>query len=161
MRNDYTDYLMHSHKYDAKKWIKGKWRYFYDEKLGGKEKRQYEKDRTAFENARNDLNVKQKTVRKSKNPSDAYSKENLAYRNSAGKYLKTYHDVSESKAEYENTSLGKLDKAKSKAKAKYDTKNIGHFGLGSSCYHQVKKTRTKTLVSAASTIDQSVSYSYY
>lgn len=120
MRNDYTDYLMHSHKYDAKKWIKGKWRYFYDEKLGGKEKRQYEKDRTAFENARNDLNVKQKTVRKSKNPSDAYSKENLAYRNSAGKYLKTYHDVSESKAEYENTSLGKLDKAKSKAKAKIE-----------------------------------------
>ena len=35
------------------------------------------------------------------------------------------------------------------------------MGLGSSCYHQVKKTRTKTLVSAASTIDQSVSYSYY
>lgn len=55
MRNDYTEYLMHKdHKYLSKKWNKGKWQYIYDEKLGGRAKRAYQRADIHYEHAVDD-----------------------------------------------------------------------------------------------------------
>ena len=54
MRNDYTNYLMHrDHKYIDRKWVRGKWQYIYDEKLGGKEKKVVDRTQSNVTSATN------------------------------------------------------------------------------------------------------------
>lgn len=70
MRNDYTNYLMHrDHKYIDRKWVRGKWHYIYDEKLGGKEKKATEQTQS---------NTMSSTINTRKDPTSDYGKTTLA-----------------------------------------------------------------------------------
>lgn len=134
MRNDYTSYLAHGHKYDAKKWIKGKWRYFYDYNLGGLEKKRKEKADIEAANAETNYKVKvnydnkMREEWKKKNPSiykdydsSETGKKNQKARKSANtRAFEAMNAKEKADAEYNKTVLGKLDKAKAKAKAKIE-----------------------------------------
>lgn len=134
MRNDYTSYLAHGHKYDAKKWIKGKWRYFYDYNLGGLEKKRKEKADIEAANAETNYKVKvnydnkMREEWKKKNPSiykdydsSETGKKNQKARNSANtRAFEAMNAKEKADVEYNKTVLGKLDKAKARAKGKIE-----------------------------------------
>lgn len=106
MYNDYPNYLMHkSHKYIDRKWVKNKWQYIYDEKLGGKEKKAYEQAKTREQNAIVTYRVRRNTSKAAK----AEREMNNAIAN---------RDVLE--ARYKETAIGMIDSAKAKGKALAD-----------------------------------------
>lgn len=47
-----------NHKYKAREWVNGAWRYIYNEKLGGNEKREFEKARIRYQNSEVKQNVR-------------------------------------------------------------------------------------------------------
>lgn len=126
MRNDYTDYIMHSskgeerknHKYKAREWVKGKWQYIYDEKLGGRAKREFENADVRFRNAQNDARAKDryydKTVRDHNSDAGLVERTEAALRrDKSHKNLdKSASEMLEKKDKYFNSAIGKLDNAK-------------------------------------------------
>lgn len=106
MRNDYTEYLMHKdHKYLSKEWVKGKWQYIYDEKLGGKEKKAYEKAKTT--------NYHDKTLLKVRNN---HLRDAVINRNEAKNELDTNQKTLSKYANKLSEASQKLKEAKSKDK---------------------------------------------
>lgn len=125
MRNDYTDYIMHSskgeerknHKYKAREWVKGKWQYIYDEKLGGRAKREFENANVRYINAVNDAKVKARTaVRVSgdwdnSSPADALRAQKKALE-ASNKLGSTQAEAIKKRDKYFDSPIGKLDNAK-------------------------------------------------
>lgn len=125
MRNDYTDYIMHSskgeerknHKYKAREWVKGKWQYIYDEKLGGRAKREFENANVRYINAVNDAKVKARTaVRVSgdwdnSSPADALRAQKKAL-NASNKLDQAAAEAVKKRDKYFDSPIGKLDNAK-------------------------------------------------
>lgn len=126
MRNDYTDYIMHSskgeerknHKYKAREWVKGKWQYIYDEKLGGRAKREFENADVRYQNAKIDARAKEryydKTVRTHGSDAGLVERTGAALRRdeSNRKLDKTASEMLEKRDKYFNSAIGKLDNAK-------------------------------------------------
>lgn len=128
MRNDYTDYIMHSskgeerknHKYKAREWVKGKWQYIYDEKLGGKEKKAMDSSKVRYTNAKVKEKVRYEHADKEwrENGGDFKKGSNLANEWSSAWLEKSRakDEYDKKHNEYSKTAIGKLDQLTSKAK---------------------------------------------
>lgn len=153
MRNDYTEYLMHKdHKYLSKEWVKGKWQYIYDEKLGGKAKRAYEKAKTVNDHdktllklrndhlrdsvinrneAKNELYTNQKMLSKHANTNNVnkskYDTYNKAVSDSSVKYADSVKKVKNAQSEYSEASNNESasDSKLKSAKNDYDKTALG------------------------------------
>ena len=132
MRNDYTDYIMHAnrngkerenHKYKAREWVKGKWQYIYDEKLGGKEKRAMESSKVRYANAKLKEKVRYEKADKEwrENKEEFKKGSNLANEWSSALKEKDHAEDEYNKKynEYSKTLIGKLDQLTGKAKTAY------------------------------------------
>lgn len=110
MRNDYTDYLMHrDHKYLSREWVKGKWQYIYDEKLGGKQKHAMVKAKSELNGAESDIKLRNKRL---KDHNGSYSPGELLTPESQRRYDNAASDLKDKKKDYDKTVLGKIDKVK-------------------------------------------------
>lgn len=100
MRNDYTNYLMHrDHKYIDRKWVRGKWQYIYDEKLGGKEKKAVDRAQRNLDSATNSIH-------------NAYShpqSDVSEYTNSMTSYANAANEYTNARYAYAKTPLGKCE----------------------------------------------------
>lgn len=123
MRNDYCDnYLAHAkgeerkgHKYLSREWIKGKWQYIYDEKLGGKQKKALSNANTRAYNARHDEKMAKGRLSNDPVPWNKVSEEqrkqsDYMKANTERKNAEKAADLAKTK--FDSTILGKAEKAK-------------------------------------------------
>lgn len=158
MRNDYTDYIMHSskgeerknHKYKAREWVKGKWQYIYDEKLGGRAKREFENADVQYRNAKTDARAKEryydKTVRDHNSDAGLVERTEAALRRdeSNKKLDKASSERLEKKEKYLDSPMGKLGKTAQdilKTRDKYLDSAMEKLGIAK---HNEKKDAEKT-----------------
>lgn len=106
-----------NHKYKAREWVKGKWQYIYDEKLGGRAKREFENANVRYINAVNDAKAKARTaVRVSgdwdnSSPADALRAQKKAL-NASNKLDRAQAEAVKKRDKYFDSPIGKLDNAK-------------------------------------------------
>lgn len=102
-----------NHKYKAREWVKGKWQYIYDEKLGGNEKRNAEMSRVKYANAHTQTRLLQK------NPwsnSTYDSNKKTKFANALENESEARYNNIRAESAYNKTVLGKIDKAKRSVK---------------------------------------------
>lgn len=103
------------HAYIDKKWINGKWRYFYDEKLGGKYKGMADRARTNMERAGREANESYKRYQ-----SNMTMKNEKAWKRDRDNQQASRNMYEYSKNKYDKSIAGKIDKVAPKAKAAAD-----------------------------------------